>query len=141
MFLVRRNGFPYMELDRMFDDMLSASRVELTVPSVNVSESDKLYRIELAVPGVRKEDLSIDLRDDVLSISAKREEERASTGEDCAKCLVREYNYGSFTRAFCLPEDVDRANIEASYENGVLRLVLPKQELDATAQQRQIAIR
>lgn len=140
MFLVRRNELPYMELERMFDDMFSASRRESTIPSVNVTENAKSYWIELAVPGVKKEDLTVDLHDGVLSISVEREEKEESKSEDCKKCLVREYNYSSFRRTFGLPEDVDQANIEASYEYGVLRLVLPKHEVDSSEQKRQIEI-
>ena len=87
-------------------------------------ETEKNFRIELAAPGLNKEDFNIKVEKDTLSISAKKE---TSTVEG-EKVKVREFAYTSFQRNFNLPKTVDAEAIEARYENGVLSVTLPKKE-------------
>jgi len=97
----------------------------LSVPAVNITENNGQYNVSVAAPGMKKEDFKIDLEGDLLTISAEKEE----TKEDKDKQYNRrEYNYSSFSRSFTLPEEVKRDKIEAKYEDGVLKLVLPKSE-------------
>ena len=96
-----------------------------TVPAVNVTETEKSFTLELAVPGLSKEDFNIRLDNGVLTISAEKETERKAE-ED--KFTRREYNYSSFTRSFSLPENCNPEKIDAKYDNGVLKLMLPKKE-------------
>jgi HSP20 family protein len=97
----------------------------ISVPAVNIAETDKQYDVAVAAPGMKKDDFKIDLEGDMLTISA----EKAETKEEKDKQYNRrEYNYSSFRRSFTLPEGVKRDKIEAKYEDGVLYLVLPKNE-------------
>jgi len=98
----------------------------LSVPAVNIEENAGRYNISMAVPGMKKDDFKIDLEGDILTISAEKEETKE---EKDKKYNRREYNYSSFGRSFTLPEDVKFDTIEASYNDGVLKLVLPKKEV------------
>jgi HSP20 family protein len=97
----------------------------LSVPAINIEENDGQYDISVAAPGMKKDDFKIDLDDDILTISAEKEETKE---EKDKKYNRREYNYSSFSRSFTLPGEVKRDKIEASYNEGVLKLVLPKNE-------------
>lgn len=104
-------------------------------PAVNIVETETNFRIELAAPGLNKEDFNIKVEKDTLSISAKKE----STTVEGEKVKVREFAYTSFQRNFTLPKTVDTEAIEARYDNGVLVLTLPKKE-EALPKSRQITI-
>ncbi|MET6996740.1 Hsp20/alpha crystallin family protein [Chitinophaga defluvii] len=97
----------------------------LTIPAVNVSEAKDSYKLSLAVPGMKKEDFKIELEGNVLTISAETESEK---DEKEGKYTKQEYNYNSFSRSFNLPEGVSKEKIEAHYEDGLLKLKLPKNE-------------
>lgn len=93
------------------------------VPAVNVVEKNNEYEIELAAPGLDKKDFNITLENGVLTIACEKEEEK----EEKDKSYTRqEYSYTNFERSFTLPENVKSDKLDARYENGVLRLVLPK---------------
>ncbi|WP_373550127.1 Hsp20/alpha crystallin family protein [Haliscomenobacter sp.] len=104
-------------------------------PAVNIVETETNFRIELAAPGLNKEDFNIKVEKDTLSISAKKE----SATVEGEKVKVREFAYSSFQRNFTLPKTVNAEAIEARYENGVLFLTVPKQE-EAQPKSRQITI-
>lgn len=98
---------------------------ELTMPAVNIVEQKDDYQVSLAVPGMKKEDFQIQMEGNMLTISSEKEE----TKEDSDKRYNRrEYNYSSFSRSFTMPEDVQQDKIDAKYEDGVLKLTLPKKE-------------
>ncbi len=97
----------------------------MTVPAVNIVENKNDYTVSLAVPGMKKDDFNIDVEGNMLTISCENEENKEEKGE---KFTRKEYNYSSFSRSFTLPEEVNRENIEAVYDNGLLKLVLPKKE-------------
>lgn len=97
----------------------------LTVPAVNVTEDKDSYRLSLAAPGMKKEDFKINLEGNMLTISAETEGEKE---EKNGKYSRQEYNYSSFSRSFQLPEMISKDKIEAHYEEGVLKLKLPKNE-------------
>ncbi len=119
-----------------FDD--GFSRVG-RVPAVNILEEDDSYRLTVAVPGMKKSDFEIDVDGNQLTISCSKEE---SQSEKEARYTRKEYSYYSFERSFTLPEEINREKIDASYENGVLSVHLPKRE-EARRQQltKQIAIK
>jgi len=104
-------------------------------PAVNIVETEQAFRIELAAPGLNKEDFNIKLEKDTLSISAKKE----TTTVEGEKVKVREFAYSSFQRNFNLPKTVNAEAIEARYENGVLFLTLPKKE-EALPKVQQISV-
>jgi len=97
----------------------------LTLPAVNITETDKEYKLSLAAPGLDKKDFNVDVDGNLLTISAEKEK---SAEEKDKNYTRKEYNYSSFSRCFTLPEEVSKEKIDASYQDGVLNLVLPKNE-------------
>lgn len=106
--------------------------------SVNVIETDDDYRIEIAAPGLGKDDFDVTIEDNSLTISAEVEKEE---GESTDKYTRREFNYSSFKRSFNLPDTVNAENISAGYESGILTLTLPKREEAKPQPARKIDIR
>lgn len=100
-----------------FDNGGLAGRT-MNVPAVNITEDANGYQVALAVPGMKKADFKIGLEGDMLTISSEKEEKDV-------KFTRNEYNYSSFSRSFTVPAEIDREKIEASYEDGVLKIVLP----------------
>lgn len=94
-----------------------------TVPAVNIKELDSQFEIELAVPGMNKDDFEIEVEDGVLSISSTQEEEQVN---EKGKFTRREFSYSSFRRSFTLPDSVDPTKIDATYKEGMLLVLLPK---------------
>lgn len=109
---------------RPWNDWFGNERT-MTVPAVNVSENKDDYQISVAAPGLKKNDFNIDVEGNMLKISCEKEESREEKEERYSRT---EYNYSCFSRTFTLPEEVMKDNIEAVYEDGVLRLTLPKNE-------------
>lgn len=114
------------------------SNTNTTIPAVNIIESKDDYRVEMAAPGMKKSDFNIELKDNVLTISSDhRQGERNEDGH----YLRREFSYQSFHRSFNLNSDViDQSKIKATYQNGVLRLALPKREEAKPKPPRKIAV-
>jgi HSP20 family protein len=96
-----------------------------TVPAVNIIEKETEYKIELAVPGMRKDHFEIEMEEGILSISVNQDEEKTS---EKGKFTRREFSYNSFRRSFTIPESVDPAKIDANYTEGVLFISLPKRK-------------
>lgn len=96
-----------------------------TVPNVNIIENDDNFRLELAAPGLKKEDFKISLDNEMLTISTEKKSENTEKNE---KYTRKEFSYSSFLRSFTLPEVVDAEKIKANYENGIMTLELPKKE-------------
>lgn len=107
-----------------FDDRSFFGRI-MKVPAVNVVENKDNFVVSLAVPGMRKNDFKIDVEGNMLTISSEKEEEKE---EKDVRFTRKEYSYSSFSRSFTLPEEVKREKIEAIYEDGILKLTLPKSE-------------
>jgi HSP20 family protein len=103
---------------------------------VNIRETEKGFALELVAPGFRKEDLKINLENDLLTISA---EGKAEEGQKTDKLIRSEYKFRSFKRSFTVSDKIDANNIEAKYENGVLTLHLPKKE-EAKASTKEINV-
>jgi HSP20 family protein len=123
--------------ENFFNDAFVSDRMVSRVPAVNISETDTHYHIELAAPGLRKEDFKLNLDRNVLTISAEKQTEQS---ENDKKYNKREYSYSSFVRSFTLPESADDANIEAGYTDGVLKIAVAKKE-EARMASRQIEIK
>lgn len=96
-------------------------------PAVNVLESENEFKIELAAPGLKKEDFKINVHENTLTISAEQKT-GSEENKDNGKYTRKEFNYSSFKRSFTLPKTVDGDKIVASYNEGVLGLSLPKKE-------------
>ena len=95
------------------------------IPPVNIEEKNNEFHVELAVPGMKKEDFQITSENGLLTIKAEREEKKEEKEKNYTR---REYNYNSFERSFTLPETVKADQVKAKYEDGLLRLTLPKKE-------------
>ena len=108
----------------------------LHFPPVNIVETDTQYRLDLLVPGYEKSDFSLKLEDNILSVRAEQKEE---TQTESDKMIRKEFSMKAFKRSFTLDDKVDTTHIEAKYENGVLKLVLPKKE-SATPTTKEIEI-
>ena len=96
-----------------------------SMPAVNIREDEKSYALDLAVPGMDKKDLKIDINEDVLTISSESKNETEESKDGFRR---KEFSYKAFTRSFYIPENVNREKIEATYKDGVLSINLPKQE-------------
>ena len=94
-------------------------------PPVNITEKADSYLIEVAAPGMDKADFAIKLDGNLLTIRAEKKEEAK---DETAKNLRKEFNYRSFKRSFTLDEKIDNGNINARYENGILKVTLAKKE-------------
>jgi len=122
-------GFPTFFDDFFAKDLFNGGEnrsVFKTTPAVNIKEHDDAYSIELAAPGLNKEDFKLEVENDFLTISFKKDEEKK---EEKGKFTRREFHYTSFKRSFNLPEGtVNTDEIGAKYENGILLLTIPKLE-------------
>jgi len=122
--------------ESVLEDNFFSTRRMSNVPSVNISDSPDAYQIELAAPGLGKEDFKVNVERDMLTISTEKKTESSEGDKSYTR---REFNYAAFTRSFTLPESADVERIQASYQEGVLKLQLPKKE-EAKAISRQIEI-
>jgi len=123
--------------DSLVNDSFLSDKLSSRVPAVNIAETENEFHIELAAPGLKKEDFKISLDKNTLSVSAEKKTESVEEGKKYSK---KEYNYNSFVRSFTLPETVDYANIEAEYTDGILKLNVAKKE-EAKVQSREIAVK
>lgn len=129
--LVKRNTananrlFPSV-MDELFKDWAGGTQFNRMIAPVNIKETDESYTVELMAPGMKKEDFNIEIDNDLLTISAEVKSE--STEQEEGKYTRREFSYSSFKRAFTLPESVKEDDINASYQDGILRIALPKKE-------------
>ncbi len=116
-----------------FDDLFgkdvfdfNPNNLAKSTPSVNVKENEKEFSLEVAAPGLQKEDFNLELIENILSISAEKKTENNETNEQ-TKFTRKEFSYTSFKRSFTLDEEsVDAENIVAKYENGILHVAIPK---------------
>ena len=120
------------------DDRQWGNGWTLKVPAANITENDKEFNLELAVPGMKKEDFKIGIENQQLNISCEQKENKETNDE---QYTLREFSYESFNRSFMLPESVNAEGIKANYAEGVLKIVLPKKELAKIAPKKQIKVK
>lgn len=128
MSIVKRSNvlFPSVVNEFFRPDWFGGSEnYQVAVPAVNIRESELDFQLELAIPGRKKEDFNIEVDKDVLTVSA---EQRAEDTVQVENYTRREFSYSAFKRAFTLPETVNVDAVNATYEDGVLRFVLPKKQ-------------
>ena len=130
-------------LPTVFNDIFDSNfipKANCTAPAINVKENDKGYVVELAAPGMKKEDFNVHINDEG-NLIVKMEQKQENKEEDKnARYLRREFSYSKFEQTLILPDDVDKNKISAKVENGVLTVELPKQEETKAKVARQIAI-
>ena len=136
--ITRRNFRPFYMPNLFDDDFFPVlSNRNSSMPSVNIREDEKRYILDLAVPGINKDDLKIDINEDVLTISSETKNETEESSDGYKR---KEFSYSSFCRSFYIPENVNRDSIEANYKDGVLTVGLPKQEEEKRKITRQVKI-
>jgi HSP20 family protein len=137
MTLAKRNGNLMNSMPGLFDDFFTKdlfdwgssnySMAGTTIPAVNVKETADTFEVEVAAPGMKKDDFKVELNNNVLTISSEKKHENEE--KDGERFTRKEFSYQTFQRSFQLSrEAVDADNIQAKYENGVLRLLIPKRE-------------
>lgn len=136
MSIIKRERDVWNTLPRLFDDFFTRDLMDwgfknysstgTTIPAVNIQETNDHFDVELAAPGMTKNDFKVELDNNVLTISSEKEDKHEEKDD---KYTRREFSYQSFQRSFTLPEQVvDIEKINAKYENGVLHLTVPKKE-------------
>lgn len=123
--------------ESFFNDSFISDRMVTRVPAANTSETPDHFHVELAAPGLKKEDFKLNLDKNMLSISV---EQRSENNDDQKNYSKREYSYSSFVRSFTLPETADDNSIEAEYTDGILKINIAKKE-EAKSVRRQIEVK
>ena len=133
--ILRKNtvtGLPSFSswFDNFFDnslgtEFLSNFNTGITLPAVNIKETNNEFILELAIPGMKKSDFIIDVENKVLSISSEVKSENEEKNEIYTR---REFGYSSFKRTFTLPDSIESDKVKASYKDGILMVTLPKRE-------------
>lgn len=113
--------------NRYWDHDFFHNFIESDLPAVNVKENKKEFKLEISAPGFEKNDIKLNVENNVLTISAKKEMKNEEKGDD-EKVLRQEFTSSSFFRSFTLPENIDTEHITAKEANGVLKISLPKMD-------------
>lgn len=109
-----------------FSPARSFNNFAKNAPAVNILESETSFKIEVAAPGLNKEDIKIEVEDGILTISSETKQEKEEKDKD-SRYTRREFSYSAFKRSFSVDEDsIDTDKVEANYENGVLNIKVPK---------------
>ena len=148
--LVRTNGnsfssIPSLLNDFFTDDWLNSSLMNwrgtgTSMPAVNVRESNDNFMIEVAVPGMKRDDFNVELDNNILTISSTKEDNHEEKGRD-GEYTRREFSYQAFQRSFSLPEaKVEGGKISAKYTDGILYVTVPKKEEAKVKPARQISV-
>ena len=127
----------------VFNDLFNTEfmpKASATAPAINVKETDKAYIVELAAPGMKKEDFNVHINDEGnLMVKMEKKEEKKDEDKS-ARYLRREFSYTKFEQTLILPDDVEKDQIKARVEHGVLTVELPKHEEQKVKVSRQIEI-
>lgn len=116
----------FMENDLFDWSNRNFSTTNTTLPSVNIKDGKENFEVEVAAPGLNKEDFKIELNNDLLTISSEKQVENEVKEGECYTC--REFSYQSFSRSFTLPNIADGEKVVAKYDNGILTVTIPKKE-------------
>jgi HSP20 family protein len=136
--ITRRSYKPFMWSSLLDDDFFPVvSQRNTSMPAVNIKEDEKKYQLDLAVPGIEKRDLKIEINEDVITVSSENKNEKEENTDGFKR---REFSYSSFCRSFYLPENVNKEKIEANYKDGILTIALPKQTEEKSKVSREVAI-
>ena len=133
-----RNTAPYFNnvFDSLFSDAITKSKLVSKSPNVNIHENETSYVIELAAPGLKKEDFQINLKKDTLSVWAEVKKDETQVSKDFTR---KEFDYSSFARSFNLPDTADSDKITAEYKDGILSITISKKD-DAKLQHKEIVV-
>jgi len=133
-----RNTAPYFNnvFDSLFSDAITKNKMVDKSPNVNISENETAYIIDIAAPGLKKEDFQINLKKDTLSVWAEVKAEQTENTKDYTR---KEFDYSSFARSFNLPDSADGDKITAEYKDGILSINISKKD-DAKLQHKEIIV-
>lgn len=143
MSLVKKNN--RFAIPSIFDDLFLNDRLDVwgtersQVPAANIKETETDFKVELAAPGLEKEDFNISVEEDVLTISSEKKHS-SETQDENERFTRREFTYSSFSRSFTLPDEVKHDEISAAYADGVLIISVPKNTEAQLTRKRTIAI-
>ena len=112
-------------------------RLGTSVPTVNISETSKEYCLDVAAPGMERKDFEIEINNHTLTISAEKEAKKEEKSEEYS---MQEWSFNSFSRSFTLPENTKQDKVSAKYENGILKITIPKQKETAIKPSHRIAV-
>ena len=136
--ITRRSYKPFLWSNLFDEDFFPLhSQRNTSMPAVNIREDEKKFILDLAIPGIDKKDLKIDIAEDVITISSESKEEKEEKSEDFRR---KEFSYQSFCRSFYLPDNVNKDKIEANYKDGILTVMLPKEVEEKAKISRQVKI-
>ena len=138
--LVKRhsNYLPTLFSDFWGEDLFPGFEQDWSLnPAVNIIEGEQEFKVEVAAPGLQKEDFKVHVEKNVLEISAEKKNEQVTEDK---KYLRKEFNYGEFKRTFSLPSSVDVGKIKATHNNGVLTVEIPKRDEAKVNPRKQIAV-
>jgi HSP20 family protein len=134
--LVKRNGL-VPAVSTLFDDFFSKdvfnwgdknyATLGTNLPSVNLKETDTKLEVELAAPGLKREDFKVEIENNMLVISSEKQEEKKEEKKE-EGFVRKEFNYQSFYRSFILPDYIDENKIDATYKDGILHVVIAKKD-------------
>lgn len=130
-------------LPEVFNDFFNTDfmpKVNATAPAINVKESDKDYQVELAAPGLKKEDFSVNINDDGNLVIKMEKKEENKEENKASHYLRREFSFSKYEQTLILPDDVEKEEIRAKMENGVLTIDLPKLVVSQKKPTRQIVV-
>ncbi len=112
--------------DHIFEGNIDESNnCSKCVPLTNIIENEKSFNVDIAIPGVDKKDVKIDIDNNLLTVSSEKKEEKKEEKKNFTR---KEFVYNSFSRSFTLPKIIDTEKIKANYENGILKIELPKKD-------------
>lgn len=137
MSIIKRNGNYNPAFSGFFNDFLTKdlwdwgvnnnSMTGTSIPAVNIKENAESFEVEMAAPGMSKKDFKVELNGNILTLTSEKNQEELMKDEE--NYTRKEFSYQSFSRVFTLPKDVvDADKIKATYDNGLLKLVIPKKE-------------
>lgn len=126
----------FLDSDNIFNQDTFKS-LEKNIPSVNISENTKELKVDIAVPGLTKNELHVHIENHILVIAAEKKKEQTSAKDDY---VHQEYNYSSFIRSFTLPDIVLEDKISAKYQDGILHIILPKSKVAVQHKSKKISI-
>lgn len=136
---VHQNWLPDVFNDFFENEWLSKPR--FSMPAVNIKETPAEFSVELAAPGLTKDDYNVSINDQNHLVISVRKEEKKEEKDDDGKYLRREFAYTQFQKMLILPDNIERDKIEAKAENGVLTVVLPKKEILPPVGKKQIEVK
>lgn len=110
---------------------------ELKMPPANISETEKAFRIDLSVPGLKRDDFNVEVDNGDLVITSEHKEEEKEEKENYMR---KEFSYSGFCRRFPLPDNAQDENISAKYDNGMLHVTIPKKEITSTKAKKSIQV-